>query len=100
MAFVFPNTKKYAQQYNQLVERLVNLDVDFKTSLFNSLLIVLIDAETYEGLHANCYSLLTENYKHYLNDISHELMFKLVLSHYEYAQKLGLPLFKQHIDLE
>ena len=97
--FCFSEYEEVRTAIQPTIERLVNLDVDFKTSLFNSLLIVLIDAEKYDGLHANCYSLLTENYKHYLNDISHEFMFKLVLSHYEYAQKLGLPLFKQHIDL-
>ena len=97
--FCFSEYEEVRTAIQPTIERLVNLDVDFKTSLFNSLLIVLIDSEKYDGLHANCYSLLTENYKHYLNDISHEFMFKLVLSHYEYAQKLGLPLFKQHIDL-
>ncbi len=97
--FCFSEYEEVRTAIQPTIERLVNLDTDFKTSLFNSLLIVLIDAEKYDGLHANCYSLLTENYKHYLNDISHEFMFKLVLSHYEYAQKLGLPLFKQHIDL-
>ncbi|WP_042505667.1 WGR domain-containing protein [Algibacter lectus] len=97
--FCFSEYEEVRTAIQPTIERLVNLDTDFKTSLFNSLLIVLIEAEKYDGLHANCYSLLTENYKHYLNDISHEFMFKLVLSHYEYAQKLGLPLFKQHIDL-
>lgn len=98
--FCFSEYEEVRVAIQPTIERLVQLDSNFKNSLFNSLVQALIEVENYEGLHANCYALLTNNYKHYLNDISEALIFELILSHYEYAQKLGFPLFRQRINLD
>lgn len=99
-SFCFSEHEEVRVAIQPTIQRLVYLDSNFKNSLFNSLVQALIEAENYEGLHENCYKLLTENYKHDLIDISEDLIFKLILSNYEYAQKLGLPLFKQQINID
>lgn len=82
------------------VEKLIQLDSNFKSNLFQALLSAIENAETYDGLHKNCYALLTNNYKSYLESCTQEHIFGLLVSKYEYAQKLGLPLFEEKIDLK
>jgi len=91
--FCFSEYSEVRTAIQPTIERLIILDSNFKNNLFNNLLHIINVEENYEGLHHNCYTLLTENYSVYLNDISEEQIFSLVLSHYEYAQKIGTPLF-------
>ncbi len=98
--FCFSEYDEVREAIQPTVEKLIHLDNDFKINLFKALLKAVSNVETYEGLHQNCYTLLTGNYKRYLDSISQENIFKLILSKYEYAQKLGLPLFKAQVDLK
>jgi predicted DNA-binding WGR domain protein len=99
-SFCFSEHEEVRAAIQPTIQRLVHLDSNFKNGLFNELVQALIEAENYDGLHENCYKLLTENYKHDLIDLSEVLIFKLILSNYEHAQKLGLPLFKQQINID
>ncbi|MGR7812311.1 WGR domain-containing protein [Lacinutrix undariae] len=91
--FCFSEYSEVRTAIQPTIERLIILDLNFKNNLFNNLLQIINVEENYEGLHLNCYTLLTDNYSIYLNDISEEQIFSLVLSNYEYAQKIGTPLF-------
>ena len=99
-AFCFSEYDEVREAIQPTVERLITLDEGFKNNLFKSLIRAVETVETYDGLHKNCYDLLTTNYKQYLSSISQENIFGLILSKYDYAQILGEPLFKKHIDLE
>ncbi len=98
--FCFSEYGEVREAIQPTVEKLITLDTNFKNNLFKALLVAIEEAETYEGLHKNCYDLLSNNYKHHLSDISQEYIFGLVLSKYEYAQKLGRPLFEDKINLD
>lgn len=99
-AFCFSEYDEVREAIQPTIEKLIILDANFKNNLFKALLRAVETAETYEGLHKNCYELLTSNYKENLSTISHEHVFGLILSQYDYAQKLGEPLFVKSIDLE
>lgn len=98
--FCFSEYNEVRNAIQPTVEKLIALDDNFKNNLFKALLRAIETAETYEGLHENCYTLLTTNYKPYLGSIPQEAIFSLILSQYDYAQKLGEPLFAEHITLE
>ena len=98
--FCFSEYDEVREAIQPTVEKLMALDSNFKNNLFKALLGAIEEAEAYEGLHKNCYELLTNNYKQHLKDSTQEHIFGLVLSKYEYAQKLGLPLFEDKINLE
>ncbi|WP_299253107.1 hypothetical protein [uncultured Lacinutrix sp.] len=99
-AFCFSEYDEVREAIQPTVEKLIRLDENFKNNLFKSLIRGIETTETYEGLHKNCYTLLTTNYKQYLSSIPQENIFGLLLSNYDYAQKLGEPLFNEHVDIE
>lgn len=99
-AFCFSEYHEVREAIQPTVEKLIKLDENFKNNLFKALLGAIETTETYEGLHNNCYQLLTTNYKQYLNSISQADIFRLILSKFNYAQELGEPLFKEHVDIE
>ena len=98
-AFIFSEYQEVRRAIQPTVERLISLDDNFKKNLFKKLLSIVINDEFHEGVHENCYELLSGNYQKYLATIPEEDIFDLILSKYEYAQKIGLPLFNQKIDL-
>ncbi|MDO5973226.1 WGR domain-containing protein [Flavivirga jejuensis] len=98
-AFCFSEYAEVRKAIEPTIEKLLRLDESFKNNFFKELLTVITIPERYEGLHENCYVLLTENYSQHLNAISQESIFNLLLSNYDYAQKLGAPLFKEQVDL-
>ncbi|WP_158655259.1 WGR domain-containing protein [Flavivirga eckloniae] len=98
-AFCFSEYAEVRKAIQPTIEKLLRLDEGFKHSFFKELLTTVTIPEGYEGLHENCYVLLKENYGRHLNSISQDSIFKLILSNYDYAQKLGAPLFKEQIDL-
>ncbi|TYA92376.1 WGR domain-containing protein [Seonamhaeicola marinus] len=98
-AFCFSPYNEVRAAIQPTVEKLIKLDKGFKNNLFKALLKALESVETYEGLHENCYELLTVNYREYLNTITQKEIFTLILSKYDFAQKLGAPLFDKNIDV-
>ncbi|MEP5339362.1 MAG: WGR domain-containing protein [Algibacter sp.] len=98
--FCFSEYDEVRDAIQPTVEKLMRLDNDFKINLFKALLNAVSNVETYESLHQNCYILLTGNYKDHLSSIPDNDIFELILSNYEFAQKLGLPLFKSQVDLK
>jgi len=99
VSFCFSEYKEVREAIQPTIERLVKLDSKFKQSLLNTLLIVLTEAESYEGLHENSYQILTSYFKDSLTTLSGEQIFSFVLSKYEFAQNLGTPLFEKRIQL-
>ncbi len=98
-AFCLSEHEEVRDAIQPTVEKLIALDARFKTRFFKALLTTIEAEETYAGVHDTCYTLLTHNYAAYLEESSPEQIFDLVLSQYEYAQKLGTPLFEKNIDL-
>ena len=84
VGFCFSEYKEVRKAIQPTIERLVKLDSKFKQSLLDKLLLVLTEAESYEGLHENSYQLLTTYFKDRINRLSEEQIFQLVLD------KLGL----------
>ncbi|MCI5056334.1 MAG: hypothetical protein MRY83_09505, partial [Flavobacteriales bacterium] len=82
------------------IERLINLDQDFKVSLQSKLLGVIIEPETAPGVHQSSYEVLTKYYGEDLPDLNEADIINLILSKYEFAQKLGTPMFKKRVDLK
>ena len=99
VGFCFSEYKEVREAIQPTIDRLVNLDAEFKQSLLAKLLQVLTEAESYEGLHENSYQLLTNYFKDSLTSISEDQIFDFILSKYEFAQNLGTPLFEQRIQL-
>ncbi|WP_439130947.1 WGR domain-containing protein [Polaribacter sp.] len=99
VGFCFSEYKEVREAIQPTIERLVKLDRNFKQSLLDKLLQVLTESEVYEGLHENSYQLLTTYFKDDLAFLSEEQIFAFVLSDYEFAQNLGLPLFEKRIQL-
>ena len=81
------------------IKRLIKLDSVFKEKLLNQLLNTISEAETYEGIHENSHQVLVELYDEKLPSIKEEGIFNLVLSKFEFAQKLGMSLYRERIDL-
>lgn len=98
-AYCFSEYGEVRKAIQPTIEKLIALETDFKNNLFNALLQSISSVEYYDGLHQNSYTLLTNSFKDQLKTISKSGIFELVLSQYEYAQKLGLPLYKDHINL-
>lgn len=99
VGFCFSEYKEVREAIKPTIARLVKLDQSFKDSLLHQLLLVLTEAETYDGLHQNCYELLTYYFENNLTSISDEQIMSLIFSKYEYAQQLGTPIFKNRIQL-
>lgn len=99
VSFCFSEHKEVREAVQPTVERLIKLDANFKEGLLNKLLITLTGAEVYEGLHKNCYELLTKYFDKNLSSISEEQIIQLILSKYEFAQKLGAPIFENRVSL-
>lgn len=77
------------------IARLVKLDTVFKKNILTQSLKTISNAESYEGVHETVYSLLSKEYELALRSLSVNEVLGLVSSKFEYAQKLGTPLFKQ-----
>ncbi|MBV1924855.1 MAG: WGR domain-containing protein, partial [Flavobacteriaceae bacterium] len=99
VSFCFSEYQEVREAIQPTIERLVVLDSSFKESLLSQLLIVITEAETYEGLHQNCYELLTKYFDKHLPSISDEQIRTLIFSKYEFAQNLGTPIFEERIQL-
>ena len=66
VGFCFSEYKEAREAIQPTIDRLVNLDAEFKQSLLAKLLQVLTEAESYEGLHENSYQLLAIRNNHIL----------------------------------
>lgn len=99
VSFCFSEYPEVREAIQPTIERLVKLDGAFKNNLLSQLLLVLTEAETYDGLHQNCYELLTKYFDKELPSISKERIMTLILSKYESAQNLGTPIFDNRIEL-
>jgi len=99
VSFCFSEYKEVREAIQLTIERLVKLDSAFKNNLLSQLLTVITEAETYEGLHQNCYELLTRYFDKDLPSISEEQIMTLIFSKYEFAQNLGTPIFENRIKL-
>ncbi|WP_179019627.1 WGR domain-containing protein [Winogradskyella forsetii] len=99
VGFCFSEYREVREAIQRTIERLVKLDSSFKNRLLSQLLMVITEAETYDGLHQNCYELLTRYFDKDLPSISDEQIMILILSKYEFAQNLGTPIFENRIKL-
>jgi predicted DNA-binding WGR domain protein len=99
VSFCFSEYQEVREAIQPTIERLVKLDSTFKNKLLQQLLMVLTEAETYDGLHQNCYELLIKYFDDGLPSISDEQIMTLILSKYESAQQLGTPIFEKRIQL-
>ncbi len=82
------------------IERLIKLDANFKEKLLNQLLNTIIQVEDYTGVHENSYAVLVKYYDKNLPSINTKGIVNLVLSDYDFAQKLGTPLFNERVVLK
>jgi hypothetical protein len=82
------------------IGRLIDINEDFKNNLLERLLSLLVEKETYEGIHENCYEILTTYYGKNIAGVTKEYVLVLLLSKYEFAQKLGTELFTQNIAIK
>ncbi len=82
------------------IERLLKIDTVFKETLKSQLLNTIIKAEEYDGVHESSYALLVKYYDNNLASISTAGIIDLVLSDYDFAQKLGTPIFKDRVVLK
>lgn len=99
VSFCFSEYKEVRDAIQPTIERLVKLDSTFKENLLNQLLVVITEAETYDGLHQNCYELLTHYFDENLSSVSDKQIITLILSKYDNAQNLGTPIFENRIKL-
>lgn len=97
--YCFSEHEEVRKAIQPTIHKLVKLDRTFKQSLLNQLLLQITEAEMYEGIHQNSYELLTEIYGQDLKELSKTQLLELVLSKYEFAQKLGTPLFEKRVSL-
>jgi predicted DNA-binding WGR domain protein len=81
------------------ISRLIDLNPEFKRNFLSKLLNILVNQETFDGVHQNCYEILTTYYGKEVSDIDKEGIYNLILSKYEFAQRLGADLFTHQIDL-
>lgn len=80
------------------VKRLAQLDQSFKESLKKQLLQSLSEPETFDGLHQSSYELLTTIYGSDIESVTDREVIDLVVSDYEFAQKLGTPMLMERVD--
>lgn len=99
IGFCFSEYAEVRKAIHPTIDKLIQLDSQFKQGLLNKLLADLTDAEVYEGSHENCYEILTKFYGADLKELSQEDILELILSKYEFAQKLGTPVFENRISL-
>lgn len=81
------------------IHKLIKLNKAFKKSLLKQLLLYITETESYEGLHENCYEILTQFYGANLEELTAEEILELVVSKYDFAQKLGTPLFEKRVSM-
>ncbi|GGX20076.1 WGR domain-containing protein [Aquimarina muelleri] len=81
------------------IGKLTGLDKKFKQGLLDKLLQVLTEEESYEGVHKSSYEVLTKYYGNDLQEVNQDGILALILSKYEFAQKLGTPIFQKRIQL-
>ncbi len=98
-SFCFSEHKEVRAAIQPTIERLLPLNAAFKKGLLQQLLQAIIEDETYEGLHESCYNVLVQYYGKELTILTQENTIDLVLSNYDFAQKLGTPLFDKNVDL-
>ncbi|MGY6648571.1 WGR domain-containing protein [Wenyingzhuangia sp. IMCC45574] len=82
------------------IKKLIEKDELFGRGLLSKLLQNILNEEEYEGIHETSYQNLIINYKEELSSLAVEDILQLVLSKYEFAQKLGTSLFKEKITLK
>lgn len=82
-----------------IIGRLVVLNSEFAESLVRNFLAIFYSKEEYDGLHEDVYRIFTESLNQYLNKISKTQVLKLLKSKYEFPQKLGMLIFKRHLNL-
>jgi len=99
-SYCFSEYSEVRDAIQPTIERLLKLDTVFKETLLNKLLHTIIESEEYEGVHKTSYSILVQYYDEKLPSISKGDIVKLVLSNYDFAQKLGTPLFKERVILK
>ncbi len=99
-AYCFSEYPEVREAIQPSIERLLILDKNFKEKLQSRLLYTITEAESYEGLHQDSYTMLTTFYGKDIPLINQKDIISLILSNYEFAQKLGTPLFKERINLE
>lgn len=79
------------------VKRLTKIDSGFDKKFLAELLQSIIVAETHEGIHESNYRLIIEIYGSYISSIDKKGIMELLLSKYEFAQKVGFPLFQEKV---
>ena len=97
--FCFSEHKEVRLAIQPTIERLLPLNNEFKQGLLNQLLQAIIEDEAYDGLHESCYEVLTNYYGTELSSLTQENCIDLVLSKYDFAQKIGTSLFRKRVDL-
>lgn len=97
--FSFSEFQEIRKAIIPTLTRLITVDREIKTRLQRQLIFQLTEAETYEGLHEDCYETLKELFGRSLANLSKEDIVFLVLSKYEFAQKLGTSVFDKRIAL-
>ncbi len=97
--YCFSEYPEVRQAVRPTIDKLIKLDSAFKKSLLKQLLLYITEAESYEGLHENCYEILTQFYGENLEALSEKEILELVISKYDFAQKLGTPLFEKRVSM-
>ncbi|MCD8405577.1 WGR domain-containing protein [Tenacibaculum dicentrarchi] len=99
IGFCFSEDEAVRKAIEPTIRKLIHLDEEFKEYLRKKLLASLIEDETYEGLHQNCFNILVQFYGTQKEPVSEEEIIALILSKHEFAQKLGTPLFERRVDM-
>lgn len=99
VSFCFSEYVEVRTAIRPTVDKLIKIDNQFKQSLLNKLIVNITEEESYEGLHQSSYEMLTQFFGTDLNGLSKEDILQLILSKYEFAQKLGTPIFEKRISL-
>ena len=97
--YCFSSYAEVREGIQPAIGRLIVLDENFKQSLLHKVLQVLTEPEPYEGVHESSYQVLRQYYGEDLQELDQEDIITLVLSKYEFAQKLGAPMFHKRLKL-
>lgn len=98
--YYFSKDGKIREAILPTISKLIELDSRFKTNLLKTLLNSILEKESYEGLHESIYNLLIKDYSKELDKLTSDQLLEMVLSKYDYGQKIGTPLFIQKVKLD
>lgn len=98
--YCFSEHQEVREAIDPTIERLLQIDADFKATFLTQLLNIIIEEEEYNGIHESSYNLLVKYYDKKLSSVTTNGILSLVLSDYDFAQKLGTPLYKERVVLK